>query len=200
MHHSTTVYSPRQVAAFCGVSFRTVLRWIERGELRSYQLPGRGDHRIPAEDLLQFLTKNQFPLPVELAALGSRVLIVEPSAATAESMKFCLEQSGYECAVARTAFQAGYLLGTFRPCVVVVNRDPPQAPVDDLLDALSDSSTCGHVRPLVVTFAEGPPLDAGGRKLTFAKLDTPFSCDQLANLVTSLAPRVLRWSTPGSSA
>ena len=56
-----------EVAHYCGVNFRTVLRWIKRGYLNAYQLPGRGDHRIPVDGFLLFLEKHKIPVPEDLS-------------------------------------------------------------------------------------------------------------------------------------
>ncbi len=54
-----------EVAYFCGVNFRTVIRWIKRGHLNAYQLPGRGDNRIGVGDFLNFMEKYGMPVPEE---------------------------------------------------------------------------------------------------------------------------------------
>ena len=43
-----------EAAKYCGVNFRTVIRCIERGHLKAYKLPGRGDNRIPVKDCVRF--------------------------------------------------------------------------------------------------------------------------------------------------
>ena len=55
-----------EIARYCGVNFRTVIRWIKRGHLRAYQLPGRGDNRVELEDFLEFLREHRMPIPEEL--------------------------------------------------------------------------------------------------------------------------------------
>ncbi len=40
------VLTTGEAARICGVNFRTVLRWIDRGLLPAYKLPGRGDRRV----------------------------------------------------------------------------------------------------------------------------------------------------------
>jgi len=50
-----------RVARMCGVSKVTVLRWIKKGDLVAFQLPG-GQNRIAAEDFLNFATKNKIPV------------------------------------------------------------------------------------------------------------------------------------------
>lgn len=49
------------VAKFCGVSKVTVLRWIEKGELKAFKLPG-GQNRIHRNDFYAFAAKHGIPL------------------------------------------------------------------------------------------------------------------------------------------
>ena len=48
------------------VAFNAAIRWIERGQLKSHRLPGRGDNRIEAEDFLAFLNAHGMSIPDEL--------------------------------------------------------------------------------------------------------------------------------------
>jgi len=47
--------STGQVARRCGVSVRTVSKWIDRGLLRGYKLPGCGHRRVYPRDLRVFM-------------------------------------------------------------------------------------------------------------------------------------------------
>jgi two-component system response regulator VicR len=49
------------VAKYCGVSKVTVLRWIEKGELTAFRLPG-GQNRIPRDDFYVFAAKHSIPI------------------------------------------------------------------------------------------------------------------------------------------
>ncbi|MDO6805884.1 helix-turn-helix domain-containing protein, partial [Wenyingzhuangia sp. 1_MG-2023] len=55
------VLTTGEVAKYCGVNFRTVIRWIERGHLEAYKLPGRGDNRVPVAGFVRFLQSNEMP-------------------------------------------------------------------------------------------------------------------------------------------
>jgi excisionase family DNA binding protein len=55
-----------EIAHYCGVNFRTVIRWIKRGYLNAFQLPGRGDNRVEVGDFLAFLERHNIPIPEEL--------------------------------------------------------------------------------------------------------------------------------------
>jgi excisionase family DNA binding protein len=49
------------VARYCGVSKVTVLRWIEKGNLVAFKLPG-GQNRIHRDDFFAFANKHGIPL------------------------------------------------------------------------------------------------------------------------------------------
>ena len=49
------------VAEYCGVSKVTVLRWIKKGYLAAFRLPG-GHNRIRRDDFTEFLTKHSMPI------------------------------------------------------------------------------------------------------------------------------------------
>ena len=49
------------VARHCGVSKVTVLRWIEKGNLVAFRLPG-GQNRIYRDDFYTFAAKHKIPL------------------------------------------------------------------------------------------------------------------------------------------
>jgi excisionase family DNA binding protein len=49
------------VARHCGVSKVTVLRWIEKGNLVAFRLPG-GQNRIHRDDFYTFAAKHSIPI------------------------------------------------------------------------------------------------------------------------------------------
>jgi excisionase family DNA binding protein len=49
------------VARQCGVSKVTVLRWIEKGNLNAFRLPG-GQNRIHRDDFLSFAARHRIPV------------------------------------------------------------------------------------------------------------------------------------------
>jgi len=109
------------IAKLCGVNFRTVIRWIQRGHLKAFQLPGRGDNRVQVADFIEFLNENNMPIPEELQPSKTRVLIVESDEKVASSMEQALQRAGYETRLATDGFSAGALLGSFRPSVMTVD-------------------------------------------------------------------------------
>jgi two-component system response regulator VicR len=49
------------IARHCGVSKVTVLRWIEKGELKAFQLPS-GQNRVHSDDFKVFTRKYGIPV------------------------------------------------------------------------------------------------------------------------------------------
>jgi excisionase family DNA binding protein len=54
-------YTTGEIAVACGVSSRTVSKWIDTGMLRGWKLPLSGTRRVLREDLVQFIRDNKFP-------------------------------------------------------------------------------------------------------------------------------------------
>lgn len=115
-----------EAAKWCGVSFRTVLRWIERGELVAYKLPGRGDARIKIPDFVEFLNRHQMPVPAELKAAGKpRVLVVDDEPEVARLIARALQDEGYDVACVHDGFSAGAKLATFEPHLITLDLRMP---------------------------------------------------------------------------
>lgn len=58
---SGRVFTTGQVAKICNVAPKTVAKWFDSGCLKGYRIPGSQDRRIPVENLLKFMTENDFP-------------------------------------------------------------------------------------------------------------------------------------------
>ena len=109
------------IAKLCGVNFRTVIRWIQRGHLKAFQLPGRGDNRVQVADFIDFLNENDMPIPDELVPSGRRVLLVQGDAKLAGAMDKALHGAGFDTELAPDGFTAGALATSFRPAVMIVD-------------------------------------------------------------------------------
>lgn len=109
------------IAKLCGVNFRTVIRWIQRGHLKAFQLPGRGDNRVQVADFIDFLNENNMPIPEELQPSAKKVLIVEGDKRSATSMEKALQGAGFETRLATDGFSAGALASSFGPNVMTVD-------------------------------------------------------------------------------
>lgn len=114
-----------EIAQYCNVNFRTVIRWIKRGHLKAYQLPGRGDNRVEVSDFLHFLQQHNMPVPGEFRHSAPRALIVDDDQGTARAIQRVLRRAGFETQVAFNGFAAGVLMESFAPDVMTLDLRMP---------------------------------------------------------------------------
>ena len=96
-----------EIANYCGVNFRTVIRWIQRGQLRAYQLPGRGDNRVEVHNFIAFLRENNIPIPRDFLHLARRVLVVENDPAVSQAIERVLRKHNFDVYNAQDGFPPG---------------------------------------------------------------------------------------------
>ena len=172
-----------EIGKFCGVNFRTALRWIARGQLKAHKLPGRGDHRIVVEDFIAFLKEHKMPIPIELGTIKDRVLIVDDDLAMAKSIERILKKAGFTTMIADNGFRAGALLGTFRPAVITLDLQMPGLGGMDVLRFVRGSEHLAATRILVVSAMPqeqlGEAMKAGANDV----LAKPFRNDVLVKKV-----------------
>jgi len=189
------VMTTGEVAKYCGVSFRTVIRWIERGHLNAYKLPGRGDNRVQMADFMLFLKQNKMPVPEELKHIETmgvatkRVLIVEDDDIMACAIEFLLEQAGYETKVAADGFQAGAMLATYKPDVMTLDMMLPGMSGIEVLKFIRGMEAFSDLRILVVsgTVAENSEIyiDAGADDVLSKPFENVMLVDKVENLLAN---------------
>ncbi len=145
------VLTTGEAAKYCGVNFRTVIRWIERGKLKAYKLPGRGDHRIQVEDFVAFMRANQMPVPAELQGQQRSVLVIEDQPEMANAIRRVLMRNGYEVEVARDGFSAGALLSRMKPGLVTLDLKMPGMDGYEVLSFIRGHEEHAHTKVLVIS-------------------------------------------------
>jgi len=123
-----TVFTTFETAKLCQVSPLSIINWVNAGRLPAFRTPG-GHRRIRREDLIRFMRESGIPLPDDLRE-GSgrpRVLVVDDDETIRDSMAEYLtaRPRPYEVMTARDGFEAGRLVATFRPNVVLLDLRMP---------------------------------------------------------------------------
>jgi len=119
-------FSTGQIAEHCGVNFRTVLRWINKGLIKSVRLPGvKGEHRVSLEDFANFLKDNSFePLTNNLDNdSNSKVLIIDDEINMVNSIGRVFTSKGLKVYSADNGLKAGYLLSLVKPKILTLDLD-----------------------------------------------------------------------------
>lgn len=175
------------IAKLCGVNFRTVIRWIQRGHLRAFQLPGRGDNRVLMADFLKFLRENKMPIPEELKVTSRRVLIVEDEEKMANSIQRALKRKGFETQIAADGFSAGTMVTTFEPAVMTLDLNMPGLGGLEVLKNVRANPELAQVKVLVVSAMPDDDLQAALAAGADDTMKKPFSNNDLAAKVAELA-------------
>jgi len=122
------VFTTFEAAKLCHVSPLSIINWVNANRLPAFRTPG-GHRRIRREDLARFMRENGIPLPEELRD-GSgrpRVLVVDDEAAIRDVIAESLARrtAPYEVMTAADGFEAGRLVATFRPDIVLLDLRMP---------------------------------------------------------------------------
>ncbi|MDX1390055.1 MAG: response regulator [Acidobacteriota bacterium] len=123
-----SVFTTFEAAKLCHVSPLSIINWVNAGRLPAFRTPG-GHRRIRREDLIRFMRENGMPLPDDLREGSGRpkVLVVDDEASIREvlSEHLASRSKAYEVMTAADGFEAGRLVATFRPDVVLLDLRMP---------------------------------------------------------------------------
>ena len=180
------VLTTGEAAKYCGVNFRTIIRWIERGRLKAYKLPGRGDHRIREPDFVAFLMENDLPIPDEFAPVCRSALIIEDNPEMASAISRVLRREGFNIEVAHDGFAAGTLLGTFKPSVITLDLKMPGLDGFGVLKHIRSQDELKHLKVLVVSAETDEGLNRALEAGADQVLQKPFENTALVSAINSL--------------
>jgi excisionase family DNA binding protein len=181
------VLTSSEAARLCGVSFRTVIRWIERGHLQAYRLPGRGDYRVPVAELHRFMQANAIPEPPELhREMPRRVLIVEDEPHMVRAMERVLKGAGFATASAGDGFAAGVLLHAYQPGLLTLDLRMPGVDGLAVLQTLRENPLPFACKVLVVSGEAPARLQETLALGADGVLAKPFTSEELLTAVARL--------------
>jgi len=122
------VLSTSEVAKRCGVSAKTVARWVDAGVLPAIFTTG-GHRRVREDDVERFLDSRRSLLAMDRINPALRIVVVSPHDETVRFVATVAEHYDRECPVHAAAdeLSAGLIVGDVRPHLIVVDgRDDPQ--------------------------------------------------------------------------
>lgn len=186
MKHKRTL-TTGEIADYCGVNFRTVIRWIQRGQLRAYQLPGRGDNRVEVHNFIAFLRENQIPIPRDFLHLARKVLIIDDDQEVTRMIQRILRTHDFEAYSADDGFQAGSLLREHLPCVMTVDLNMPGVSGYEVIEHVRLSPELRTTKILVISALPEEDLHKAIRLGADEFLPKPFTPSDLAAKVLQLA-------------
>ena len=197
-----------EVAKFCGVNFRTVIRWIEKGYMESYKLPGRGDNRVPIASFINFLNKNNMPVPEELKTLQidleagvhsstasgkketvnsvRRVLVIEDEVLMAKAISRPIKRAGVDVDIASNGIEAGIKLESYKPDLITLDLQLPGMSGFEILEALRANDNYQHIKVVVVSAASKVKMLEVMELGVDAVIEKPFKTEVLVEKIKDL--------------
>lgn len=180
-------YTSGDIAKICGVSLRTVIRWIEKGELKGFKLPGRGNNRVSEDNLINFLKAHEIPLPEELVKPGENlILIVDDEPAAARAIQRVLRGAGYETKIAANGFEAGALLTQFKPAVMTLDLNMPGLNGEDVIGYVRKDESLISTGILVISGASEAQLEKALKQGADCYLAKPYANSDLLKKIEQL--------------
>lgn len=175
-----------EIGKCCDVHFRTVLRWIERGHLKAYKLPGGRDNRIRTVDFLNFLQENNMPIPQEFKQQSRSVLIVDDDGNMAKAIKRTLQQAKFLPTVAPDALWAGVMLKNLSPRLMTLDLKMPGVDGFEILKYIRKDPELCSLKILVISGMASVDLEKALCYGADDYLAKPFDNDVLLQKVSGL--------------
>jgi excisionase family DNA binding protein len=174
------------IAKYCDVNLRTVIRWIDKGSLKGYKLPGRGNNKVTVENFVDFLKENKMPIPTEFLPNNKTTLIVDDDENMASAIKRVLKRNGFECSTATNGFLAGSKLMQYKPTLMTLDLSMPGLNGFELLKHLRAENQFNDLKILVISALKQDRLDEALALGANAVLSKPFKNEELVNVVNEL--------------
>lgn len=179
------VLTSGEIAKYCDVTLRTAIRWIERGHLKAYKLPGRGNNRIQVADFIDFLKENKMPIPEEFQEQNTRILIVDDDLSVAKALSRIIRSLGYEYKIVTDGFQAGLELAKFNPQLITLDLMMPKMNGFEVLSYIRQSGFTA-TKVLVLSSAGNEALEKAKTLGADAALDKPYDNNEIKEVIQRL--------------
>lgn len=178
-----------QIAKYCHVTHRGVLKWVESGKLKAYRTPGKHS-RVSIEDFLVFLKEYKMPVPAELQASSvlNKILIVDDNRGIVHSLQRTLMmENKYSIEVAYDGFDAGKKFTSFQPDLVILDIYMPGLDGYQVYDSIRNDRDNKKTKIIIISGVSEP---AGVQKIMDLGVDgflqKPFSNEALKGLINRL--------------
>ena len=172
-----------EIASYCDVNLRTVIRWIESGKLKGFKLPGRGNNRVLIDDFIEFLEQHNMPIPAQLQGEATPgILIVDDELPVAKSIQRVARRAGYDAMIATGGFQAGVMLSQHNPRLMTLDLSMPGMDGYSVIQFTREQARYKRMKIIVISALDDTSLERALDLGADAVLSKPFSNHDLTEL------------------
>src|ERR1035437_5785845 len=140
------------IAEMLHVDPSSVANWIDQGILKAFRTPG-GHRRVLEEDLADFLRRRKMPLPPDVRAKPGRIIVVDDDKAVAGVIARSIREQfpKYEVLEAYDGFQAGGMVATLKPDLVILDLKMPGMDGHEVCRAIKSQPDTQHTEIIAIT-------------------------------------------------
>ncbi|MHB9027541.1 MAG: response regulator [Candidatus Latescibacterota bacterium] len=152
MQTNKEVLTTFEAAEYCHTSYMSVKRWIWSGKLKAFKTPG-GHFRIQKNDLVEFMRKNDIPVPEDIPVVRKKMLIVDDDELVREGVANYLRMnsSDLEIATAEDGYEAGMMVTNFKPDLILLDLMMPRMDGFAVCEKLKKSPLTRNIKIIVLT-------------------------------------------------
>lgn len=180
------VLSTKEAAEICKVALSTIVYWFDKGLIEGYRTPG-GHRRIFRSDLEKFMRDHQMPIRHRLDDGHVRILVISTSESLVDAIRGEVTGANgrVEWHAARSAFQAGLLVGTLRPEIVVLDLAVRGLDGAAVVDSLrGDPATRDAYLVVIGSAEESLPLESQAEAGALDLVPAPADPEVLGHLLS----------------
>lgn len=175
-----------KVGTYCGVTRKTILRWIKEGMLESFVLPS-GHHRVMPKTVAEFLHRHGMPVPEALVVNEDkpRILVTDDEEDVRRFICKTLADK-YNIEVAKNGIEACISLGKNIPDLLILDIRMPKMDGSDLCREVRRDENLKNIKMLVVSAYLSESINKQIEDLVDKSLAKPFTSDDLLTACESL--------------
>lgn len=189
MKNSVKMFSLGQIAAICGIGFRTVERWVRKGYLGGGYHP-ESSNRISNAEIVAFLERRYMNVPAALREqMPLKALIVEDDRPMGNAIERTLLRLGFETARESGGLGAVRKIYEFKPDLITLDLRTEDMHGSEVLRVLKRIRPDCDSKIIVISGAEESEIVKALWLGSQGFLKKPFLPNQLIQLVRQLMDR-----------
>ena len=145
--------STGDMARYCHVTQVAVWKWIKKGRLKAYRLPG-GQYRVERDAFKAFLLEHDMPVDPEFfERTHRRILIIDDEASVVEVAQRAVHRLGNDVIVATAGdgFEAGLQVATFKPDLLILDLMMPGMDGFQVCRLVRNNPATAHIKIVIIT-------------------------------------------------